>query len=98
LLSLYLIDVLHNLHTDGYNAMCQVRRAFPVDLEALVQPDHLDFRAYLATQAILDFLVDLEIQGVGVFRAVRDLRDFSVPLAQQVRVFLYCHLLTALVA
>ena len=78
----------------GDTAICQVRSAFRAAQETLVHPEHLVFRVNMATQAVLDFPVDLEIPGVRVFRAVRDLRDFSVPLAQQVSVFLYSHLLT----
>ena len=64
--------------------MCQVRPAFPAALETLVHPDNLEFRVNMATQAVLDCLVYLEIPGVRVFREVRVLQVFSVFLAQQV--------------
>ena len=67
--------------------MCQVRRVFPAALEPPAQLEHLDFRAFLATQAVLDILVYLGIPGVRVIRDFWVLLVQLAQLAQQVSAF-----------
>jgi len=72
------------VYGDDNTAICQV---LPVLLAAQVrqvQLDHLEFREFLATQAVLATLVYPEVQGLGVLQDFRVLRVPSEPPVQQV--------------
>jgi len=51
----------------------QVLRAFPAELEHQVRLEHLEFRVFLATQAVLAGLVHQDLMEIG------DLQDLQVP-------------------